>query len=72
VVIVMRGDRPGKTTQPKICLDAGRGLRGSSATPQPRRIAARAVARESHNELDLLGERVDSVRSPTAPDLMRG
>ena len=35
----------GKTTQlPKLCLELGRGIRGTIAHTQPRRLAARAVA----------------------------
>ncbi len=45
-LIIVCGDTgSGKTTQlPKICLGAGRGLRGMIGHTQPRRIAARAVA----------------------------
>ncbi|MCC5861721.1 MAG: ATP-dependent RNA helicase HrpA, partial [Gammaproteobacteria bacterium] len=45
-VIIVCGDTgSGKTTQlPKICLAAGRGVRGMIGHTQPRRIAARAVA----------------------------
>lgn len=42
----------GKTTQlPKICLDAGRGISGMIGHTQPRRIAARTVARRIAQEL---------------------
>ncbi|MGI8986218.1 MAG: ATP-dependent RNA helicase HrpA [Nocardioidaceae bacterium] len=45
-VIVLAGETgSGKTTQlPKICLEAGRGVRGMIGHTQPRRIAARTVA----------------------------
>ena len=54
-VIVVCGDTgSGKTTQlPKICLAAGRGIAGSIAHTQPRRIAARAVASRLAEELDV-------------------
>ena len=49
----------GKTTQlPKICLELGRGMRGTIGHTQPRRIAARTVAERIAEELDTeLGER---------------
>ena len=48
VVIVCGETGSGKTTQlPKICLELGRGERGLIGHTQPRRIAARAVARAS-------------------------
>ena len=45
-VIVVAGETgSGKTTQlPKICLQAGRGVKGMIGHTQPRRIAARTVA----------------------------
>jgi ATP-dependent helicase HrpA len=45
-VVVLAGETgSGKTTQlPKICLEAGRGIRGMIGHTQPRRLAARTVA----------------------------
>ncbi|MDQ1293353.1 MAG: ATP-dependent helicase HrpA [Actinomycetota bacterium] len=60
-VIVVAGETgSGKTTQlPKICLEAGRGVRGRIGHTQPRRIAARAVADRIASELDTqLGDAV--------------
>ncbi|MCC6870724.1 MAG: ATP-dependent RNA helicase HrpA, partial [Burkholderiales bacterium] len=52
VVIVSGETGSGKTTQlPKICLAAGRGVRGMIGHTQPRRIAARAVAMRIAHEL---------------------
>ena len=52
VVIVAGETGSGKTTQlPKLCLDAGRGLRGLLGCTQPRRIAARAMAERVAEEL---------------------
>lgn len=56
-VIVICGETgSGKTTQlPKMCLDAGLGIRGMIGHTQPRRLAARSVANriaeELHSEL---------------------
>lgn len=52
-VIVVAGETgSGKTTQlPKICLAAGRGIAGMIGCTQPRRIAARAVAKRVADEL---------------------
>ncbi len=52
-VLVVAGETgSGKTTQlPKLCLAAGRGTRGLIGCTQPRRIAARAVARRVAAEL---------------------
>src|SRR5918911_207063 len=60
VVIVAGETGSGKTTQlPKICLELGRGLRGTIGHTQPRRIAARTVAERIAEELDTdLGEAV--------------
>ncbi|MEO6065442.1 MAG: ATP-dependent RNA helicase HrpA, partial [Lysobacterales bacterium] len=53
VVIVAGETGSGKTTQlPKLCLAAGRGVRGLVGCTQPRRIAARAVARRVASELN--------------------
>ena len=60
-VVVIAGETgSGKTTQlPKLCLAAGRGAAGMIGCTQPRRIAARAVARRVAEELDTpLGETV--------------
>ena len=52
VVIVSGETGSGKSTQlPKICLDAGRGVRGLIGHTQPRRIAARALASRIAQEL---------------------
>ncbi len=52
VVIVCGETGSGKTTQlPKICLEAGRGVRGYIGHTQPRRIAARTVAGRIAEEL---------------------
>jgi len=52
-VIVVAGETgSGKTTQlPKICLQAGRGVKGLIGHTQPRRIAARTVANRIAEEL---------------------
>lgn len=52
VVIVCGETGSGKTTQlPKICLEAGRGMKGMIGHTQPRRIAARTVATRIAEEL---------------------
>ncbi len=52
VVVVAGETGSGKTTQlPKLCLAAGRGRGGIIGCTQPRRIAARAVARRVAEEL---------------------
>ncbi len=52
VIIVAGETGSGKTTQiPKICLEAGRGIRGLVGHTQPRRIAARTVASRISEEL---------------------
>ncbi len=54
VVIVAGETGSGKTTQlPKICLELGRGIEGTIAHTQPRRIAARTVAARIAEELDV-------------------
>ncbi len=60
VVIVAGATGSGKTTQlPQICLSLGRGVRGTIAHTQPRRLAARAVASRIAHELNVnLGEEV--------------
>ncbi|MGY3265747.1 ATP-dependent RNA helicase HrpA [Lysobacter sp. HA35] len=52
-VVVIAGETgSGKTTQiPKLCIAAGRGTAGIIGCTQPRRIAARAVARRVAEEL---------------------
>jgi ATP-dependent helicase HrpA len=52
-VIVIAGETgSGKTTQlPKLCLDAGLGVRGKIACTQPRRIAALSVSQRVAEEL---------------------
>ncbi len=54
-VVVLAGETgSGKTTQlPKLCLQAGRGAAGMIGCTQPRRIAARAVARRVAEELQV-------------------
>ncbi|MDC0661906.1 ATP-dependent RNA helicase HrpA [Marinobacter sp. SS21] len=52
VIIVAGETGSGKTTQiPKICMNAGRGIRGLIGHTQPRRIAARSVAARIAEEL---------------------
>ncbi len=52
VIIVAGETGSGKTTQlPKLCLAAGRGAAGMIGCTQPRRIAARAVAKRVSEEL---------------------
>ncbi|MDG1310542.1 MAG: ATP-dependent RNA helicase HrpA [Porticoccaceae bacterium] len=60
-VVVIAGETgSGKTTQlPKICIQAGRGVKGTIGHTQPRRIAARTVADRIAQELKTpLGETV--------------
>src|SRR6476661_1593117 len=54
-VVVIAGETgSGKTTQiPKICLERGRGVRGTIGHTQPRRLAARTVAERIAEELDV-------------------
>ena len=60
VVIIAGETGSGKTTQiPKMCLEAGLGLRGMIGHTQPRRIAARAVSQRIASELqESLGQSV--------------
>lgn len=52
VVIIAGETGSGKTTQiPKICLELGRGVAGTIAHTQPRRLAARSVADRIAQEL---------------------
>ena len=54
VVVVAGETGSGKTTQlPKLCMQAGRGAAGMIGCTQPRRIAARAVARRVAEELQV-------------------
>ena len=79
-VVVIAGETgSGKTTQlPKLCLAAGRGAAGMIGCTQPRRIAARAVARRVAEELNtqmgaLVGYQVrfnDNVGEQTAIKFM--
>jgi ATP-dependent helicase HrpA len=60
-VVVIAGETgSGKTTQlPKICLELGRGIRGTIGHTQPRRLAARTVAQRIADELHTpLGEAI--------------
>src|SRR5690554_486421 len=51
VVVVAGATGSGKTTQlPKICLEAGFGVKGLIGHTQPRRLAARAVAQTQHDK----------------------
>jgi ATP-dependent helicase HrpA len=60
VVVVAGETGSGKTTQiPKMCMNAGRGIRGLIGHTQPRRIAARSVAARISEELgEAPGEQV--------------
>jgi ATP-dependent helicase HrpA len=60
VVVVAGETGSGKTTQlPKLCLELGRGVRGTIAHTQPRRLAARTVAERIAEELGVeVGEAV--------------
>jgi ATP-dependent helicase HrpA len=60
VVVVAGETGSGKTTQlPKLCLELGRGVRGTIAHTQPRRLAARTVAERIADELKVpLGAQV--------------
>jgi ATP-dependent helicase HrpA len=60
VIIVAGETGSGKTTQiPKMCLEAGLGLRGQIGCTQPRRIAALSVSRRIAEELGVTwGEEV--------------
>ena len=79
VVVVAGETGSGKTTQlPKICLELGRGVRGTIGHTQPRRLAARTVAQRIAEELgtqlgDVVGYAVrftDKVSERTLVKLM--
>lgn len=79
VVVVAGETGSGKTTQlPKICLELGRGIRGTIGHTQPRRLAARTVAQRIADELasplgDVVGYAVrftDRVSDRTCVKLM--
>jgi ATP-dependent helicase HrpA len=79
VVVVAGETGSGKTTQlPKICLELGRGIRGTIGHTQPRRLAARTVAQRIADELqtplgDVIGYTVrftDQVSDRTLVKLM--
>ena len=54
VVVVAGETGSGKSTQlPKLCLELGRGVRGTIAHTQPRRLAARTIAERVAEELDV-------------------
>lgn len=54
IIIVAGETGSGKTTQiPKMCLEAGLGLRGQIGCTQPRRIAALSVSRRIAEELSV-------------------
>ncbi len=54
-VVILAGETgSGKTTQiPKMCLAAGRGIKGRIACTQPRRVAALSVSRRVADELNV-------------------
>jgi len=60
VVIICGETGSGKSTQiPKICLEAGRGIRGKIACTQPRRIAAVNIAHRITEEIgEALGQTI--------------
>ena len=60
IVVVAGETGSGKTTQlPKLCLAAGRGAAGLVGCTQPRRLAARSMARRVAEELNVtLGDQV--------------
>ena len=67
-VIVLAGETgSGKSTQlPKLCLAAGRGVSGLIGCTQPRRVAARSVARRVASELGT------QVGGPSRPSMASG
>ncbi len=75
VVVVAGETGSGKSTQlPKLCLEIGRGIEGRIAHTQPRRIAARSVARRIADELGVRVGGVVGVKvrfgDETGPDTM--
>ena len=77
VVVVAGETGSGKTTQlPKICLELGRGIRGTIAHTQPRRLAARTVAERIAEELAVplggaVGYAVRFTQKATADTLLK-
>ncbi len=77
VVVVAGETGSGKTTQlPKVCLELGRGIRGTIAHTQPRRLAARTVAERIAEELAVplggaVGYAVRSTQRATADTLLK-
>ncbi len=77
VVVVAGETGSGKTTQlPKICLELGRGIRGTIAHTQPRRLAARTVAERIAEELrvplgGVVGYSVRFTQKSTADTLLK-
>lgn len=78
-IVVCGETGSGKSTQlPKLCLEAGLGVRGMIGHTQPRRLAARAVASRLAQELgtrvgDLVGFKIrftDATQSGTLVKLM--
>ena len=73
VVVVAGETGSGKTTQlPKICLELGRGVRGTIGHTQPRRLAARTVAERIADELDVAARRGGRLRGALQRPLERG
>ncbi len=77
-VVVIAGETgSGKTTQlPKVCLELGRGIRGTIAHTQPRRLAARTVAERIAEELGVplggaVGYSVRFTQKSTADTLLK-
>ncbi len=77
VVVVAGETGSGKTTQlPKLCLELGRGIRGTIAHTQPRRLAARTVAERIAEELSVplggvVGYSVRFTQRSTADTLLK-
>ena len=77
VVVVAGETGSGKTTQlPKLCLELGRGVRGTIAHTQPRRLAARTVAERIAEELGVglggaVGYSVRFTQRSTADTLLK-
>jgi ATP-dependent helicase HrpA len=77
VVVVAGETGSGKTTQlPKLCMELGRGIRGTIAHTQPRRLAARTVAERIAEELGVplggaVGYAVRFTQKSTADTLLK-